>query len=181
MENKYLRDFVVAAVVILIIAFGIKDYYLFMETIDIPTESVYAKSALSENLLKQIQNIENSIKNRKKFRFTVTKDPLEQNLIVKTRQDLEKQWRAEIESMIRLESTIIPKNGDKLASISYDGKTTLYKIGDSFENGKITDIQKGKITYLYKGTTGVLKVKPLPPKPVAIKSKKTKKNRELNW
>ena len=182
MEDKYIKDFVIAVVVIMLIAYGIKDYYLMKTANEVPYESKYKKLALSEELLGQIQNIENSIKDRKQFVFTVRKDPLEQNLIVKTQKDLEKQWKEKVENMIRLQSTIIPEVGDKIASISYKGKVKQYKIGELFENRKITDIEPGVVTYTYKGITDKLIVKKLPPKPVAIqKNKKNIKNIEYNW
>ena len=181
MEDKYLKDFVIAFVVIILLAFAIKDYYLYQKIKVVPEESKYEKLAIGEVLLQQIQNIDTSIRDRKDFIFTVTKDPLEQNLIVKTQKDIEKQWREKIEKMVRLESTIIPENGLKRAAISYDGETKIYKIGDDFENGKITDIKEGEITYSYSGKTGNLSVEKIPPKPIEIIKKKSKKIREYNW
>jgi len=181
MEQKYLKDFVISMVVILIIAFAIKDYYLYQKIRTVPVESKYKKLALSEKLLKQIQNIETSIQDRKKFVFTVTKDPLEQNLIVKTKRDLEKQWRKKVENMVRLESTILPQDGNNRAAISYDGKTKIYKVGDKFIKGKIDDIKDGRVFYSYNGKQGVLKVQKIPPKPKEIRTVKNKKNREYNW
>jgi len=181
MENKYLKDFVIAFVVILIIAFAVNDYYLKKATAEIPAESIYKKIALSDELLEKIHDIERSIQDRKKFVFTVIKDPLEQNLIVKTKQDLVKQWQDKIERTVRLEATIIPEVGDRLASISYGGKTKHFKIGEKFEFGKITDIRPGEISYQFNGTNGVLALSKLPPKPIEISTKKNQKNREYNW
>ncbi|MCK5051923.1 MAG: hypothetical protein KAS53_09390, partial [Candidatus Cloacimonetes bacterium] len=118
----------------------------------------------------------------KEFVFTVTKDPLEQNLIVKTIKDLEKQWRLEVERMVRLESTIVPEEGRKIAAISHKGKTKLYSIGDSFFYGKITDIRKGKIVYSYKGKDNILVLQKLPDKPEAIDNKdEVSQERKYNW
>jgi len=181
MENKYLKDFVIALVVILILAFGINDYYLKKAVSKVPEESKYKKIALSDVLLGKIHEIERSIQDRKKFVFTVVKDPLEQNLIVRTKKDLEKLWQEEIENTVRLEATIIPEFGDKLASISYKGETKHYKIGENFEFGKITDIRPGEVSYQFKGTNGVLALSKLPPKPVEIRDQKSQKNREYNW
>ncbi|RLC50230.1 MAG: hypothetical protein DRZ79_04730 [Candidatus Cloacimonadota bacterium] len=181
MEQKYLKDFVISMVVILLLAFAIKDYYLYQKVRVIPSESKYKKLALSVKLLKQIQNIETSIQDRKEFVFTVTKDPLEQNLIVKTKKDLEKQWREKVAKMVRLESTIVPQHGSKRAAISYDGKTKIYKVGDKFVSGVIEDIKDGEIVYSYKGKKGILKVQKIPPKPKEIRTSKNKKNREYNW
>ena len=183
MEHKYLKDFVIILIVALMIVFGMKDYNLYHKVYKVPTDSMYKKIALSEGLLTEIHNIEESIRDRKQFVFTVTKDPLEQNLIVKTIKDIEKQWREEVENMIRLESTIVPENGRKQAAISYKGKTVIYSIGDKFIKGEITDISEGEITYTYQNTLGVLKLQKLPERPKEIQQTtgKTKKSREYNW
>jgi len=65
MENKYLKDFIIIVVVLLVIAFGWFDYYNYNKVEKIPHESKYKKLALSEKLLEQIQSIEESIKDRK--------------------------------------------------------------------------------------------------------------------
>ncbi len=183
MEHKYLKDFVIILIVVFMIAFGMKDYNLYHKVNKVPNDSMYKKIALSEGLLTEIHNIEESIKDRKQFVFTVTKDPLEQNLIVKTIKDIEKQWREEVENMVRLESTIVPEHGRKQAAISYKGKTVIYSVGDKFIKGKITDIREGEITYTYQNTVGVLKLQKLPERPQEIKqtTSKTKKSREYNW
>jgi hypothetical protein len=181
MENKYLKDFVIALVVLLILAFAINDYYLKKSASTVAEHSKYKEIALSDELLDRIHEIELSIQDRKKFVFTVIKDPLEQNLIVRTKQDLEKLWQEEIENTVRLEATIIPEMGDKLASISYKGETKHYTVGEKFEFGKITDIRPGEISYLYNGTNGVLALSKLPPKPIEIRDQKSKKNRAYNW
>ncbi len=181
MEEKYLKDFVIALVVITIIAFGIHDYYLMKKVNKVPMESRYKKIALSDTLLSKIQNINSSIQDRKEFVFTVKKDPLEQNLIVKTRKDMEKQWQEDVSKIVRLQSTVITENGLKLATISHRSENKTYYIGDSFQYGKIVDIRLGEIEYAYNGKIGILKVEKLPDKPEAILDDSGKKDREYNW
>lgn len=182
MENKYLKDLIIALIVILLIVLGVKCNSLYNDIKVVPHDSKYKKLALSDKLFKQIQDIEHSIQNRKEFVFTVTKDPLEQNLIVKTIQDLEKQWRLEVENMVRLESTIVPEIGKKRAAISHQGKTKLYSIGDDFFYGKISDIQEGKIVYSYRGSRNTLEIQKLPKKPEAIQNEnETSNERKYNW
>ncbi len=182
MEEKYIKDMVIALIVILLIVLGIKCNSLYSKTKAIPDESEYKKLALSEDLFNQIKNIEHSIQDRKEFVFSVQKDPLEQNLIVKTMQDLEKQWRLEVEKMVRLESTIVPEVGRKMAAISHKGNTKLYSIGDSFHYGKITDIRQREVVYLYKGKSNILTLQKLPEKPDAINNDvEVSQERKYNW
>ncbi|MDO9578850.1 MAG: hypothetical protein Q7J16_13285 [Candidatus Cloacimonadales bacterium] len=184
MEDKYLKDFVIALIVIFIILFIIKDMNLYSKVKDVREESKYSEMALGDELLGQIQKIESSIQDRKQFIFTVTKDPLEQNLIVRTIKDLELQWREEVENMIRLESTIVPEKGKTQAVISYKGITKIYQVGDKFAKGVITEIRQGEISYKNDGVTGILKIEKLPEKPAVIqkKSAKNKKSElDYNW
>ncbi|MBN1948541.1 MAG: hypothetical protein JW784_02240 [Candidatus Cloacimonetes bacterium] len=181
MEEKYLKDFVIAMVVIILLVFAVKDYYLQKKIKEIPLESSYKNLALSQELLMQIQEIEESINDRKEFVFTVTKDPLEQNLIVRTKRDLEKLWQEEVAGMVRLEATMITETGRKIAAISYGGETKRYEIGDSFEFGKIIDIRQGELVYQHGNKTSVLALQQLPPKPAEIRSDTGTKSREYNW
>ncbi len=182
MEEKYLKDFVIILVVISLIAFGMKNVSLFSKLKEVPKESKYRELGLGDKLLSQIKEIEESIQDRKDFVFTVEKDPLEQNLIVKTMKDLQAQWHKMIENLVHLESTIIPEVGKRRAVIAYQGKANVYKVGDNFVKGKITAINQGEITYSYRGSVGKIKVKKLPPKPVELQTAgKTKSNREYNW
>ena len=183
MEEKYLKDFVIALIVIFCILFVIKDMNLHSKVKVVPEESKYSKMALGDELLRKIQNIESSINDRKSFTFTVTKDPLEQNLIVKTIKDLQMQWREEVENMVRLESTIVPESGNKKVVISYKGETKIYEIGDKFAKGLITDIRQGEISYKTNGVIKVMNIEKLPEKPAIIqKSTKNKKTElDYNW
>lgn len=191
MEEKYLKDFIIILVVILLLAFGVKTSSLYKKVINVPAESEYKKMALSDELMQKIQQIDSSIQDRKDFVFTVDKDPLEQNLIVKTQQDLEKQWREEVENMVRLEMTIIPDSGEKQASISYKGSSKLYGIGDKFDLGGnfgggtsavITDIKPGSISYTINGKKADMQIKPIPPKPAKLtNTTKAQAINEYNW
>ncbi|NQV17743.1 MAG: hypothetical protein HQ534_04290 [Armatimonadetes bacterium] len=181
MDQKYLKDFVIALVVILLIAFAIKDYYLYQRVQKVPVESEYKKLALGDQLLEQIQDIEHSISDRKGFVFKVDKDPLEQNLIVRTQKDIEAEWREKVESMVRLQSTIIPQNGIEMAAVSYEGETKIYKIGDDFIYGKVVDILEGELIYNFNGKRRSLTLEKIPPKPDEIQKTKSKKERIYNW
>lgn len=179
-EHKYLKDFVIAISVIMLLVFAIVDYYLYLDVTKVPTHSKWKNMALGEDLLHKIQNIETSIADRKQFSFTVQKDPLEQNLIVKTKKDILKEWQEQVKNTIRLSSTILPEAGKKAASFSYKGETKEYYIGDKIAGRKITDIQNGKVIYVYNGREGVFTLQPIPEKPQII-SEKSKKKVEYNW
>ncbi len=181
MENKYLRDFAIVAILFAVIALGMRDYYLYNKEVKVPKQSRFKNLALSKAQLKQIQGIETSIKDRKNFVFTVKKDPLEQNLIVKTMKDLEQEWIDKVQSMVRLTATFISNDGKRYASISYKGKNKIYKVGDKIAGQKITKIGEAYINVMFNGGTRVLKIQPIPEKPAELLNPSLKKNREINW
>ena len=181
MENKYLRDFAIVAILFAGIALGMRDYYLYNKENRVPKQSRYKNLALSKAQIKQIQGIEKSINDRKNFVFNVTKDPLEQNLIVKTMKDLEQEWIDKVQSMVRLTATFISSDGIKYASISYKGKNKVYKVGDRIAGQKITKIGEGNIKVLFNGGQRILKIQPIPDKPTELTNPSIQKNKEMNW
>jgi hypothetical protein len=185
-EKNYLKDIVVTLMVFIIIAFAIKTYSLYRQNDEVPYESRYKHIALSPELLAQIEDIEVSIQDRQQFVFTVESDPLEQDLIVRTQRDLEKQWREMVEQMVRLQSIIIPEVGNRIAAISYQGRINLYEVGDEFEFGTIAEIHNDYIVYEQNGARGELKVQKLPPRPSHPGDREStitsqQDQRDLNW
>ncbi len=166
MEGRYIKDFTIALIFLMMIAFGIRGYFLYNQSLEFPDEPDRNKG-ISSDLKKEIEDIEQSIQDRKDFAFTVVKDPLEQNLIVKTIIDIEKQWKKEVEATIRLTGTYLVDN-EKIATIEYQGVRNDYRVGDLFEGRKIVDIQKGKILYERGGQQHTLELSPIPEKPKAL-------------
>ncbi len=180
MEYRHFKDFTIAAIVVMVIVFGFTSYKYFTKASKVPFESKYKKMALSDKLLTQIKNIELSIQDRMNFTFTAVKDPLEQNLIVKTQVDLENQWKKRVEAMMRLSATYHLEDGKTYASIDYKGNSQIYKVGDSIEGNKILAIKDSYITIRKNGINGKLKLQAIPEKPASIK-KDNVKEQELNW
>lgn len=168
METRYIKDFTIAVAVIILFVFLLKTVNVVNSAQVVPVDSIHKDMAIDAQLIDQIQQIEHSIRDRMDFVFTVTRDPLEQNLIVRTRVDLEQEWRRRVEEMIRLAATYIDEDGNRRAAIAYRGETRLYGVGDYIDNNRIVDIDVGKITLLYQGRQNTLELKPIPPKPAQI-------------
>ncbi len=183
MENKILKDFVITLSVLILLGLSIFTYlYSYRKITDLSEYSKFKNKSLSEELLRDIKSIEASIRDRKTFRFTVEKDPLEQNLIVKTKKDIYQQWVEDVRKMVRLASTLIDENGEKVATIAHEGQNKIYKIGDTISNMKITDIKQGVVEYVSGNRKGILELQKIPPFPEEIRTKKTKNvAREINW
>lgn len=181
MQDRYLKDLAIGLAVIMILVFIANNYYNYQKADKVPQQSVYSKIALDEQLLTKIQTIENSISDRKMFHFNVNKDPLQQDLIVKTKQDLQKQWEDMVKSMMRLSATFTDSKGQKKASIDFQGKFHLVGIGDVIPgtNKKIVDIENTRVTFSESGYKGFLDVQKIPPKPVELDEKKAEN--QYNW
>ncbi len=132
MEHRHVKDLFWVVVVLAAIILGAVNYRAFSRENKIPMQSKYSKMALSEELLQQIKQIETSISDRQSFVFLVKKDPLEQNLIVKTKVDLEKEWQAKVNSIMRLAATFIADDS-QWATIEYKGKSNVYKVGRRYQ------------------------------------------------
>ncbi len=170
MGNRYLKDFTIALVFLVIIGYAVHLYFIYQTEEIIPEQSKYSRMGLSDQLKEQIKSIEQSIKDRKQFVFTVVKDPLEQNLIVKTKVDLVNQWEMEVANTLRLAGTYIGQDGTRVASIAYKGENKMYRVGDVIEktNNKIVEIKRETIVYNRNGKIVELKASQIPPKPVEL-------------
>lgn len=180
MQEKNVKDLVIGLGVLAIIAFSFRCYMLFHQVNRVPEESRYSRLALDQNLLNQIQQIEESITERKNFKFTVEKDPLKQDLIVQTRLDLRKQWEDMVRSMMRLTATFKDSENRQKAMIAFGGKDHIVEVGDVINNKKITRITFDEVYFQEGGHTGVLKVEPIPPKPVQLE-RSVNPALEYNW
>ncbi len=183
MDYKYLKDFAISLTIIMLIVFLLRDASLYKKEMNVPVKSVYSKLSVNDSLMATIQNIEKSIQDRKSFIFTVTKDPLKQDLIVQDRIDLLQQWQNMVKNMVRLAGTFIDADGKRTAIISYQGKDTRYYVGDYVAGRKIEEIQNGKIVFIANGQKGTMILEPIPPKPVELEMNKSNQatQQELNY
>jgi hypothetical protein len=171
MQDKYIKDLALAIVVIALIVFSIRNYYLYNRVSAVPDESIYSAMALDAALLNQIQQIEESIRERKDFRFTVNRDPLRQDLIVQTRLDLLHEWEQMVRRMMRLSATYFDESGNQIAMIAWNGTDNVVRIGDVLNNRRITGISENSVTYTEAGSTGTMNLQPVPPRPVQLDSR----------
>jgi hypothetical protein len=173
MQDRYIKDLVIALGVIILIIFGVRVFYLYQKEVKVPSESIYTKLALSQELLNQITQIEDSIKERKEYRFTVRRDPLKQDLIVQTRLDLLLEWEEMVRRMMRLTAVIEEESGEKSAIISWNGRNNRVQIGDVLNNKRITSIEMDRVEYSEGGMRGVLIPQRIPPRPAQIDTRNT--------
>lgn len=180
MEHRSVKDLSIILTIVMIITFGVLDYFAFAKANKISEDSKYKGVALSKDLLEKIQSIDASIQDRKNFAFTVVKDPLEQNLIVKTQDDLLKIWEKKIASMLRL-SSIVEADGEKFAMFDYKGKQQMLRVGEKIADAKIIEINNDSVIINRYGNNVKKVVEPIPPKPAGISKKNKSVQKEYNW
>lgn len=183
MDFKYLKDFAISLTIIMLIVFLLRDAALYKKEVNVPAKSVYTKLSVNDSLMATIQDIEKSIQDRKSFLFTVTKDPLKQDLIVQDRIDQLALWQVMVKNMVRLAGTFIDENGKRTAIISYQGVDGRYYIGDYVAGRKIEEIQNGRVVYVSNGQRGTMYLEPIPPKPVELEMNKSNQasQQDLNY
>ena len=180
MQEKYIKDLAIALGVIVLIVLGARDYYLYNKINVVPAQSIYSTIALDASLLNQIQQIEDSIRERKDFKFTVNRDPLKQDLVVQTKLDLMKEWEEMVKRMMRLTATFKDSQGNQKAMIAFGGKENVVGVGDVLNNKKITNITLDKVYFTEGGNQGHLTLQPIPPRPAQIDPKQSAE-RSYNW
>jgi hypothetical protein len=183
MDYKYLKDFAISLTIIMLVVFLLRDASLYKKEMNVPVKSVYSKLSVNDSLMATILNIEKSIQDRKSFLFTVTKDPLKQDLIVQDRIDLLAQWQIMVKNMVRLAGTFIDEKGKRTAIISYQGTDGRYYIGDYVAGRRIEEIQNGRVIYVANGQRGTMVLEPIPPKPVELEMNKSNQatQQQLNY
>jgi hypothetical protein len=178
-EFRYLKDFSLALLVILLFAFAVKDYTIYKKVYAVPDKSKYADISVNEELMTKIRTIEGSIADRKMFTFNVSTDPLRQDPVIKDKLDRLQEWEYMIANTVRLAATFIDEDGERCAILAFQGKSSLYHIGDDVAGRKIVEIKSGQIAYTSGGIRSIMTVQPIPPKPADVDANST--NTDFNY
>lgn len=172
MEFRFVKDLAIALIVIILGAFALKLSIIYNKTTDkkVPKNSIYNELSVSDTLMQKIRMIESSIQDRKMFTFTITRDPLKQDVVVKGKEDIEQEYEDMVKNMFRLASTSISQSGRKLAVIEYQDNKYYAEVGDIISGRRIVEIGSGYIKYNINGAVIVATAQPIPPKPVDIET-----------
>lgn len=176
MEFRYLKDFSLALLVIVLFSFAVKDYTIYKKINVVPDKSKYADISVNDELMSKIRTIEGSIADRKMFTFNVASDPLRQDPVIKDKMDRLQEWENMIANSVRLAATFIDEDGEKCAILAYQGKSNLYHIGDVVAGRRIVEIKSGQVTYTSGGSQSIMTVQPIPPKPSDVDDNATNTN-----
>jgi hypothetical protein len=168
METRFIKDLAMALIFIILLAFAIKVYYIYNKVDEIPTQSKYTDISVNEQLITKIKTIESSIKDRKSFTFNVPTDPLRQDPVIKDKMDRLQEWERMVANMVRLAATFVNEDNETCAIISYQGRTGIYRVGETIADRRIVEIKNGLLYYTSGGVRSYMTVQPIPPKPADI-------------
>ncbi len=165
MQARFVKDFAIALIVILLVAYAVRLYTVNHKTRVVPEQSKHTEKAVSDTLLGIIKSIETSIQDRKNFVFSNIRDPLRQGNIIKDRFDLEKEYAEMIRNTFRPTGTYIDQEtGKRMVNIDYLGRIYTGGVNDVIEGRRITWIDEQNIG-IYYGGPHTLAVQRIPPKP----------------
>jgi hypothetical protein len=168
MEARFIKDLAIALIFVCLFAFAIKDYTIYNNEKAIPTDSKYSDISVNTQLLDKIKVIEQSIQDRKIFKFNVPTDPLRQDPVIKDKLDRLQEWENMVNNMVRVAATFVDEDNQKVAVIAYHGSSALYRIGDTVAGRRIDDIKNGTVFYTSGGEHSYMTVQPIPPKPADL-------------
>ncbi len=137
MEYRYVKDLayiLLVASIIVLAVFAVKHYDT-EQSVD--PKSAYAEQEVDSNLLKKAIEIEQGIKQRKEFTFSISKDPLKQDIILPQKVDEIKLRLQKRYNQIRLYGVL--KFGDVvLVGIEHKDIEGQYRVGEKIQGSKLS-------------------------------------------
>lgn len=132
MEYRYVKDLAFILLFVAIITLLVFAYGHYKTEQSVVPKSIYAEQEVDSNLLKKAIEIEQGIMQRKEFSFSITKDPLKQDIILPQKIDEIKLRMQQRYNSIRLYG--VQKFEDKiLVGIEHKDIENQYTIGDVIE------------------------------------------------
>lgn len=137
MEYRFVKDLayiLLVASIIVLAVFAVKHYNT---ELSVDAKSVYAEQEVDSNLLKKAIEIEQGIKQRKEFIFSINKDPLKQDIILPQKVDEIKLRLQRRYNQIRLYGVL--KFGDAvLVGIEHKDLEAQYRIGERIQGSSLS-------------------------------------------
>ncbi|MCB5234459.1 MAG: hypothetical protein LHW60_04355 [Candidatus Cloacimonetes bacterium] len=153
MQTRFVKDLAIGLVVIVLLVLVGYLVVINRDLHKIPVNSVYSRESVSDSLMSQIRNIENSIQDRKVFVFTTKKDPLRQGNIIKDKADRIQEYEEMLRNLFRLATVAIDEHGNKIALIEYQDALHSAREGETVAGRKIIEIKDKSIRYSMGGNT----------------------------
>lgn len=165
MQLRYIKDFAIAMIVILLLAYAITLYTINAQRNKIPDKSKYSFESVSDTLKTKISDIERSIVERQSYLFTINTDPLRQGNIIKDRFDNVRAFEDQVRNTFRLTGTYnINEGANAYATFEYQDRIFSGRVGENVEGRFIKWIGDGRVG-IYFGGDQTLIAQPRPVMP----------------
>lgn len=165
MQLRYIKDFAIALIVILLLAYAIRLYSMNTKRNTISDKSKYTFEAVSDTLRAKVRAIESSINDRQNYVFAINHDPLRQGNIIKDRFDFAKEFDDMVRNTFRLTGTYdLDKGQAAYATFEYQDRMFIGRVGENIEGRLIRWISDGRVG-IYYGGDQTLVAQPRPAKP----------------
>ncbi|MFO8145031.1 MAG: hypothetical protein R6T89_04830 [Candidatus Syntrophosphaera sp.] len=181
MQLRFIKDFAIGLIVILLLAYAIRLYTMNAQEDKIPEQSRYTDESVTDTLRARIMTIESSIADRQNFVFSINHDPLRQGNIIKDRFDMAKEFEEMVRNTFRPTGTYIDEEtGDKLVTVEFQEKIYTGRVGEVIAGRRITWIEDDSIG-IYYGGPQTLAVKPRPDMPDFTQEEQQKQSIDQNY
>lgn len=181
MQLRFVKDFAIGLIVILLLAFAIRLYTMNAQEKKIPEQSKYTDESVTDTLRSRIMTIESSIADRQNFVFSINHDPLRQGNIIKDRFDRTKEFEEMVRNTFRPTGTYIDEEtGEKLVTVEFQDKIYTGKVGEVIAGRRITWIEDDQIGVYYGGQQRI-DIKPRPDMPDFSQEEQQKQSIDLNY
>jgi len=136
MEYRYVKDLAYILLVAALIVLGVLAFNHYKTEIDVTAKSVHADQEVDANLLQKAAEIEEGIRSRKNFIFSVYNDPLKQDIILPQKVDEIKLRLQKRYNQIRLYG-VLKFDDEILVGIDHKNLEGQYKIGQKIKGSSI--------------------------------------------
>lgn len=137
MEYRYVKDLayiLLVASIIFLAVFAVKHYNTEQ---GVDPKSAYAEQEVDSNLLRKAIEIEQGIKQRKEFTFSINKDPLKQDIILPQKVDEIKLRLQKRYNQIRLYG-VLKFDDELLVGIDHKDIEAQYRIGEKIQGSRLS-------------------------------------------
>lgn len=136
MEYRYIKDLAYILLVASVIVLGVLAFNHYNTEQKVEPKSPFAEQEVDSNLLKKAIEIEQGIKQRKEFSFSIMKDPLKQDIILPQKVDEIKLRLQKRYNQIRLYG-VLSFGEELLVGIDHKDIEGQYRIGEKIQGSSL--------------------------------------------
>lgn len=137
MEYRYVKDLAYILLVASVIVLAVLSFSHYNTEVKVKPKSPFAEQEVDSNLLRKAIEIEQGIKQRKEFSFSIMKDPLKQDIILPKKVDEIKLRLQRRYNQIRLYG-VLSFDEQLLVGIEHKDLESQYRIGEKIQGSNLS-------------------------------------------